>query len=113
MYDFRYDASIALVLALRDTILDVLPLSVTALGNQALLIRGLSLNLLDELSDDLIDGVLVVLVGEDVEHGTSLNLCEAIISKSRLIILIEVDDELVFLTIEFFLKFLGEGLELV
>ena len=65
------------------------------------------------MSDDFIDGVLVVLVGEDVEHGTSLNLCEAIISKRGLIILIEVDDELVFLTIEFFLKFLGEGLELV
>ena len=113
MYDFRYDASIALVLALSDAVLDVCPLSVTALRNQALLNRGLGLNLLNELSDDFIDGVLVVLVGEDVEHGTSLNLCEAIISKRGLIILIEVDDELVFLTVEFFLKFLGEGLELV
>ena len=62
MYDFRYDASIALVLALSDAVLDVCPLSVTALRNQALLNRGLGLNLLNELSDDFIDGVLVVLV---------------------------------------------------
>ena len=113
MYDFRYDTTIALVLALSNAVLDVCPLSVTALRNQALLNRGLGLNLLNELSDDFIDGVLVVLVGEDVKHGTSLNLLEAIISKRGLIILIEVDDELVFLTVELFLQFLGEGLELV
>ena len=37
VYDFGYDASIALVLALSDAVLDVCPLSVTALCNQALL----------------------------------------------------------------------------
>lgn len=113
MYDFRYDASIALVLALRDAALDVCPFSITALRNQALLERGLRLNLLDELSDDFIDCVLIVLVGEDVEHCTSLNLLEAIISKRSFIILIKVDDELVFLTIELLLKLRRELLELL
>ena len=113
VYNFGYDASIALVLALSDGVLDVCPLSVTALCNQALLNWGLGFNLLNELSDDFIDGVLVVLVWEDVEHGTSLNLCEAVISKRGFIILIEVNDELVLLTVELLLKFLGEGLELV
>ena len=37
VYDFGYDASIALVLALGDAVLDVCPLGVTALCNQALL----------------------------------------------------------------------------
>ena len=104
MYDFSYDVTIALVLTLGDAVLDVIPLSVTALRNQALLNRGLRLNLLDKLSDDFINGVLVVLIREDIEHGTSLNLCETIISKSSFIILIEVDDELVFLTIQLLLK---------
>ena len=101
------------MLVLRYSVLDVLPLSCAALRNEALLRRGLRLNLLDELGYELINGVLVVLVGEDVEDGARLDLGEAVVRQRTLFVPLEVDDELVLLAVKFLFKLLAEGLELV
>jgi len=87
--NFANDLPATIVLCLLDALRESGPLTISALGDHAILDTSLRFDLLDELSDDFIDSILVIVKNdfESSANGIGNVIYAILLQKSHLVIL--------------------------